>query len=298
MLYIHDGSGKEVILMLMRNIFRYKKCFIMAVTGIAGCAALLVAGFGLSNSISKVVVKEYQEIFTYNLNMKYMPTSNTMDRRNVMEMLSEEETVDSYIQVAQLNATVKGEEDIAVTMISPFDQEKFRDFTKLQERVSGDDLAIPETGIVINEKLAKELDVRIGDSISVDNGDGAMKKLLISGITENYVFHYIYIHPSYYEEIYRLKPESNALFIRLNEVSPDAESTLGKKLIEMEQVASVLYYSDAAEKFEDSVVSLNAIVYAIIICAALLAFVVLYNLTNINLSERLRDRHHQGSGVL
>ena len=273
----------------MRNIFRYKKRFIMTVTGIAGCAALLVAGFGLSNSISKVVVKQYQEIFTYNLNMKYMPTSNTMDRRNVMEMLSEEETVDSYIQVAQLNATVKGEEDIAVTMISPFDQEKFRDFTKLQERVSGEDLALPETGIVINEKLAKELDVRIGDSISVDNGDGAMKKLLISGITENYVFHYIYIHPSYYEEIYRLKPENNALFIRLNEMSPDAEGALGKKLIDMEQVASVLYYSDAAEKFEDSVVSLNAIVYAIIICAALLAFVVLYNLTNINLSERLRE---------
>ena len=119
----------------------------------------------------------------------------------------------------------------------------------------------------------------------MDNGDGAIKKLLISGITENYVFHYIYIHPSYYEEIYRLRPENNALFIRLNEVSPDAESALGKKLIEMEQVASVLYYNDAAERFEDSVVSLNAI----IICAALLAFVVLYNLTNINLSERLRE---------
>ncbi|NCC80009.1 MAG: hypothetical protein EOM07_10465 [Clostridia bacterium] len=96
--------------MLMRNIFLYKKRFTMTVTGIAGCAALLVAGFGLSNSISKVVVKQYQEIFTYNLSMKYMPTSNTMDRRNVMEMLSEEETVDSYIQVAKLNATVKGEE--------------------------------------------------------------------------------------------------------------------------------------------------------------------------------------------
>jgi len=273
----------------MRNIFRYKKRFYMTVLGIAGCAALLVAGFGLSNSISKVVVKQYQEIFTYNLNMKYMPTSTTMDRREVMGSLDAEESVEAYIQVAQLNATVKGDEDIAVTMISPFDQEKFTAFTKLQERVSGDVLTLPETGIVINEKLAKELDVNVGDAISVDNGDGAMKKLLISGITENYVFHYIYIHPAYYEEIYRLKPENNTLLIKLKEVTADAESVLGKNLIEMDQVASVLYYSDAAEKFEDSVVSLNAIVYAIIICAALLAFVVLYNLTNINLSERLRE---------
>ena len=285
-LWKHFSFSQKVT---MRNIFRYKKRFFMTVTGIAGCAALLVAGFGLSNSISKVVVKQYQEIFTYNLNMKYTPTSTTMDRREVTLTLDGEASVESYIQVAQLNATVKGDEDIAVTMISPFDQEKFSGFTKLQERVSGNEVELPVTGIVINEKLAKELDVTIGDSISVDNGDGAMKKLLISGITENYVFHYIYIHPEYYQEIYRLKPDNNALFIKLRDVSGVSESALGKKLIELDQVASVLYYSDVAEKFEDSVISLNAIVYAIIICAALLAFVVLYNLTNINLSERLRE---------
>ena len=273
----------------MRNIFRYKKRFIMTVTGIAGCAALLVAGFGLSNSISKVVVKQYQEIFTYNLNMKYEPTSTTLDRRNVRETLEDNEAVESYIQVAQLNATVKGDEDIAVTMISPYDTESFGAFIMLRERASGDVISLPETGIVVNEKLAKELGVGVGDSISVDNGDGAMKKLLISGITENYVFHYIYIHPAYYEEIYRLKPDDNALFIRLNQNSREAESALGTALIDMEEVASVAYYRDAADKFEDSVVSLNAVVYAIIICAALLAFVVLYNLTNINLSERLRE---------
>ncbi|WP_312652644.1 FtsX-like permease family protein [Proteiniclasticum sp.] len=273
----------------MRNIFRYKKRFIMTVTGIAGCAALLVAGFGLSNSISKVVVKQYQEIFTYNLNMKFEPTSTTLDRRNVRETLEEDEAVESYIQVAQLNATVKGDEDIAVTMISPYDPEAFGKFIRLRERASGDAISLPETGIVINEKLAKELGVSKGDSISVDNGDGAMKKLLISGITENYVFHYIYIHPVYYEEIFRLKPDDNALFIRLYEDSREAESALGTTLIDREEVASVAYYRDAAEKFEDSVVSLNAVVFAIIICAALLAFVVLYNLTNINLSERLRE---------
>lgn len=273
----------------MRNIFRYKKRFVMTVTGIAGCAALLVAGFGLSNSIGQVVKKQYQEIFTYNINMKYSPLSTTLERRNISEDLTEDEAVDSLIEVSQMNATVKGDEDIAVTMISPYDKEAFMGFVRLQERVSGNNVDLPEDSIIINEKLAKELKVSVGDSISVDNGDGAVKKLLIGGITENYVFHYIYIHPKYYEEIFRLKPDYNALFIRLEEGARDKESELGTRLIDKEEVSSVAYYSDAAEKFEDSVVSLNAIVYAIIICAALLAFVVLYNLTNINLSERLRE---------
>ena len=273
----------------MRNIFRYKKRFIMTVTGIAGCAALLVAGFGLSSSIGKVVVRQYQEIFTYNLNMKYTAVSTTKEKEAVEEMLKSDAAVASYIKAAQLNATVKGEEDIAVTMISPLDPEAFTSFITLRHRTSQETFRLPSDGVVINEKLAKELGVSKGDTISVDNGDGAMKKVLVRDITENYVFHYIYIHPDYYKEIYRLAPENNAVFIKLQENTKEAEGILGKTLIDLPQVASVAYYRDASEKFEDSVVSLNAVVYAIILCAALLAFVVLYNLTNINLSERLRE---------
>ena len=273
----------------MRNIFRYKKRFIMTVTGIAGCAALLVAGFGLSSSIGKVVVRQYQEIFTYNLNMKYTAVATREEKEEVEKILQKTEHLSSYLKAAQLNATVKGEEDIAVTMISPLDPEAFTEFVTLRHRTSQEGFNLPTDGVVINEKLAKELQVKEGDSISVDNGDGAMKKVLVREITENYVFHYLYIHPDYYKEIYRLEPENNALLIKLSDDTKEAESLLGKTLIDLPQVASVAYYRDASEKFEDSVVSLNAVVYAIILCAALLAFVVLYNLTNINLSERLRE---------
>jgi putative ABC transport system permease protein len=273
----------------LRNIFRYKKRFIMTVTGIAGCAALLVAGFGLSSSIGKVVVRQYQEIFTYNLNMKFTAVASSPEKDEVMNKLDGDGNVTSYLQAAQLNATVKGEEDIAVTMISPLDPEHFTDYVTLRHRTTQDHFSLPADGVVINEKLAKELQVTKGDSISVDNGDGAMKKLLVREITENYVFHYLYIHPDYYKEIYRLEPENDALLIKLQTDTKEAEGLLGKSLINLPQVASVSYYRDASEKFEDSVVSLNAVVYAIILCAALLAFVVLYNLTNINLSERLRE---------
>lgn len=174
-------------------------------------------------------------------------------------------------------------------MIAPLTPEKLTSFITLRDRESQRTFSLPTDGVVINEKLAKELGVKVGDAISVDNGDGALKKVEIKRITENYVFHYLYIHPKYYEEIYRLPPENNALLVGVQDSGKDVESRLGKTLIDLPQVASVAYYKDAAEKFQDSVVSLNAVVYAIIICAALLAFVVLYNLTNINLSERIRE---------
>lgn len=273
-----------------RNIFRYKKRFFMTVFGIAGCAALLVAGFGLNNSIGKVVVKQYEEIFTYDLNVRFNATSEDEDKDEVVRFLEKDRDVASVIRISQMNATVeKTDGDIAVTMISPLEPEKFSEYVSLQDRNSQESIAIPDKGVVINEKLAKELGVSVGDSIAVDNGDGAVKKVEIADITENYVFHYIYISPAYYKEIYRLSPSENSLMIKLANTAKEVEKRLGTSLIAHEPVTSVIYYSDAAEKFQDTVKSLNAIVYAIIVCSGLLAFVVLYNLTNINLSERLRE---------
>ncbi len=274
----------------MRNIFRYKKRFFMTVIGIAGCAALLVAGFGLNNSIGKVVEKQYQEIFTFDLNMRYSPSSEEKDKEAVMTLLNGNKEVSSILKISQMNATIEGPDGtIAATMISPLESDKLQEYIKLRDRISQRAISLPLTGIVINEKLAKELNVSVGDSIAVDNGDGAVKKLEINAITENYVFHYIYINPDYYKEIFRLSPENNAVMIKLKVATPENETKLGSTLISKSSVASVIYYSDAALKFKDTVKSLNAIVYAIIVCAGLLAFVVLYNLTNINLSERLRE---------
>lgn len=274
----------------MRNIFRYKKRFFMTVTGIAGCAALLVAGFGLSNSIGKVVEKQYQEIFTYDLNMRYSASSEEKDKDDVITLINGNEDVASKLKVSQMNATIEGPDgSIAATMISPLEPDKLQEYITLRDRTTQRAISLPLTGIVINEKLAKELNVSVGDSIAVDNGDGAVKKLEIAAITENYVFHYIYINSDYYKEIFRLSPENNAVMIKLKSATPENETKLGSTLISRSSVASVTYYSDAALKFKDTVKSLNAIVYAIIVCAGLLAFVVLYNLTNINLSERLRE---------
>lgn len=273
-----------------RNIFRYKKRFFMTIIGIAGCTALLLAGFGLSDSISQVVNKQYKEIFTYNLNMKYTSTAQDEGKQRVMNTLDGNSNVKSYLTSTQYNAKVKGEkDDIGVTLIIPTDTKKFKEYITLRDRNSHEEISIPEKGVIINEKLAKELNVKIGDAIEMDNGDGARRKVQIADITENYVFHYAYMSPEYYKEIYRLSPKVNNLMIKLNNAGASTESELGSILIKDNEVASVEYYSAAADTFEDSVKVLNKIVILIIISAGLLAFVVLYNLTNINIGERIRE---------
>lgn len=273
-----------------RNIFRYKKRFFMTIIGIAGCSALLLAGFGLSNSISQIVNKQYKEIFTYDLNMNFKAGSTDEDEDRVINTLDRDDNVESYLFGTEANAKVKnGKDNISVTLLVPSDNERFKDYITLRERTNQKPIDIPSKGMIINEKLAKELNVKIGDAIELDNGDGATKKVEISGITENYVFHYAYMSADYYKEIFRLNPKTNNLMIKLNQTGSEAESQLGSKLIKDDSVASVEFYSSAADTFSDTVKILNNIVIVIIISAGLLAFVVLYNLTNINIGERIRE---------
>lgn len=273
-----------------RNLFRYKKRFFMTIIGIAGCSALLVAGFGLSDSISQIVDRQFKQIFTYNLSLRYVPTATEEDQAAVIKSLSQKPEVGSWLNVAEMNAKIKSSGDeIAVTLICPENKEDFLNYIFLRERISQKQITLGSTGLIITEKLAKELGVKVGDAVTVNNGDGAIKKLEISGITENYIFHYAYISQEYYSQIFRLPPKNNSVLVKLNQTTKEIETRLGSELIEMEQVASVMYYSDVAVKFQETVKSLDAIVYVIILCAGLLAFVVLYNLTNINLGERIRE---------
>lgn len=274
----------------MRNIFRYKKRFIMTIIGIAGCAALMVAGFGIRNSIGQVVQNQYNELFQYDMSAKFSPDSTKQERDLVYSYLTKHDYVEAYMKVSQMNASVKGEdEEISATMISPSTRTNFDEYILLRDRVFQNKISLPDDGIVINEKLAKELGVSKGDTISVNNGDGSVKKLEIAAITENYIFHYIYISPDYYEEIYGLKPDNNAILMKMAQNDFESQQQVGSDLIGVDQISSVLYYNDVAETFKDSIKSLDNIIYAIIVAAAILAFVVLYNLTNINISERQRE---------
>lgn len=273
-----------------RNIFRYKKRFFMTIIGIAGCSALLVAGVGLSNSIGQIVDRQYRQTFTYNLSIRFIPTASEEEKEEVVQKLGRLPEIKSSLKATEINAKVKsGGEEIAMTLICPDNSEGFANYISLQDRTTRQKIQLPVSGLIITEKLSRELGVAVGDSVTVYNADEAVKKLEIAGITENYIFHYGYISREYYTEIFRFEPSYNSMLIKLNQPSKEMETALGSELIAMDQVASVVYYSDAAIKFEETIKSLDAIVLAIIGSAGLLAFVVLYNLTNINLSERIRE---------
>jgi len=271
-----------------RNLFRYKKRFLMTVIGIIGCCALLLAGFGLNNSISQIVDKQYQQIFKYDLDMRYSPKAD--DKESVTDLLDRDENVLSYLESTKINADIRSnKDDIPISLIVPRDTDGFGEYITLRQRTTQLPIGIPAKGIVLTEKLAKELDARAGESVELQNDQGVRKKVIITDITENYVFHYAYMSESYYREVFLTDPERNQLMIRLKEPGTAAESALGSRLIANENVASLDYYSEASATFSDTVKILNSIVIVIIISAGLLALVVLYNLTNINICERIRE---------
>jgi len=274
----------------MRNIFRYKKRFFMTVVGIAGCAALLVAGLGLNDSIGRIVDQQYGSIFRQDLDVRLEATVSEQDRGKILEVLDADPAVAATLPTAQLNAVIKDAEgDISATLVAPLHASRFDEFVQLRTRDGQQPLGLPASGAVITEKLAKELGVGVGDTMSVNNGNGVFKKITVAAITENYIFHYVYMSPAAYAEIYRLEPSLSGVMIKLASDDKAAERDLGASLITRDDVASVTYYSEAATKFAETIKSLNGIVWAMIASAGLLAFVVLYNLTNINLSERVRE---------
>ncbi len=274
----------------MRNLFRYKKRFFMTVIGVAGCAALLVAGLGLTDSIGSIVQRQYGQILGQDISLRFTPTATAAGRGAVLTALGNEPGVDSTLQVSEANATVKGPKDgIAVTLVSPLEVDRFAEFVDLRTREGQAPLALPESGAVITEKLAGELGVRVGDMISIDRGTGAYRQSVVTGIAENYIFHYVFISPTAFREAFGSAPESSGVYLKMKTHDREAESVLGARLMAIGQVASVTYYSDAIAKFRDTIKSLDTIVWAMIVSAGLLAFVVLYNLTIINLSERTRE---------
>ena len=274
----------------MRNLFRYKKRFWMTVIGIAGCSALLLSGLGLHDTISQVVDKQFGEIFQHDLELVYAKTATDIGKDGVKDIIAQQENIKSYIDVSQTSVKFYGKnETMTVTLVVPQTAESFGEYVRLRNRTNGNEFALPEIGIVISEKLSKEMGVRVGDMVQVTNAYGLSKKIMVSAITENYIFHYAYMTPEYYEEIYRTPSVTNALMLKLNVPDAPGNDELGSLLIANENVDSAVFFSTFASTFEDQVESLNSIVVLIVVFAGLLAFVVLYNLTNINISERIRE---------
>nr|WP_244971147.1 ABC transporter permease [Tissierella pigra] len=266
----------------IRNIFRYKRRFFMTIFGIAGCTALMLTAFGIKDSIKTVVNRQFGNLFTYDV------TIGLED--NGEKHLEENKSIIDYELISMESGTIildTMEKDISI--ITPKDRININKFIHLQNRKGGKELTIEEKGVVITEQISRSLNVSVGDEITLINKEKDEAKVKVTGITENYTFNYVYISPEYYEEIFKIPVEFNQAIGILSDTSKEFEYELSRELIKKEGISSISFNTSIRDNFEDTIRSLNYVVIVMIISAGALAFVVLYNLTNVNISERIRE---------
>lgn len=286
LIWKHLSFSKKVT---VRNLIRYKKRFFMTVIGISGCTALLVAGFGIQDSIGDIVPKQFEEIQNYQVNIEFEKDLNVVEKEEIMNEVQKFNHVVDIMEIAEYNGTidVSGKEQ-SVTIVVPTDVDKFKEFVNLRTRRSHTPVEIKDDGAIISEKLANDLNVGIGDLIQCENDD-IIKQIKIVGIVENYVGHYLYMSETGYKSTYGFTSKATNLFVKTDSTDDKAEENLGNHITKINGVSSVVFYSGTADSFSDTIKSLGFVVVVLVISAALLAFVVLYNLTNVNISERIRE---------
>lgn len=274
-----------------RNIFRYKKRLLMTVIGIAGCTALLVTAFGISDSVGAIMGKQFDEIFVYD-GMAILNTDKEESLRNLDVILGDEPEVKSYVSAHSETITAKSENttrDYEVSLMTPLNTETFKEFFNLHVRGSKETLDLTDEGAVITEKLANMLDVGVGDTMSYTDTDNHTYEFKVVGIAENYLSHYIFMSPTYYDKVTLREPEINTGLFTFKDLKNTDLSAFKGKLMENEGVLGSMIVATIQEEFGTSLDSLDYVVLILILAAGALAFVVLYNLTNINITERIRE---------
>ena len=276
----------------MRNLFRYKSRMFMTVFGIAGCTAMILTGFGLKNSISDIVPIQFNEVWRYQGIVTFDEEASTQAMEEYQAAVSQLDLLSATLGMTSENLTVAqtGKASQEVTVYVPENPAELSDFVSFTERKTGEVYALGDNGVIINEKLAKLFQLAIGDTIELKNGDNEIFEVTISGITENYVGHFAYFSPTYYEEIFGEIPTYNSELLLFSEaLTKEQENQIANDLMKQDLVLNVTFLSDSSTALDDTTEILNIVVWLLIISAGLLAFIVLYNLNNINISERIRE---------
>ncbi len=276
-----------------RNLLRYKARFFMAVIGIAGCTALLMVGFGLRDAIGGIVSNQYGQIMTYDAELKFSEDAQEGVEEAAAAALAGEE-VDSYGLFGDANMVAAGPDgDIRFRVIIPQSAEELERYVHLRNRVDKEALSPTGDGIVITEKAASELGVSVGDTLKLydedDVGDrkGSGYDFKVAGIAENYLQHYAYMLPETYQRVIGEAPSKTHAFVNLTDQA-DSDDFIARQL-ENDQVETARLTAADIVQYEDMLGVMDKLIWVIVMLCAALAFVVLYNLTNINITERVRE---------
>lgn len=276
-----------------RNIFRYKKKFLMTIIGVAGCTALIVAGFSIRDSVSQMIPKQYGEIFKYDGIIILNDDVTNSQIQDEIEKIGQEEIIDStmscYMKTAEIT-NIENSQTLNLVVINSNDN--ISNFINIRSRKNKTIYSLDNEKVIISEKIAKLLNIKVGDKITIKNTDNIEKDVIVGAISETYINHYIYMSSNLYNTLYgenSYKP--NTILIKEKENTEiDQEEKLGKTLLDNKDIASgVSFLSNTKDVFGEVMDKMQLVVYILIISAALLAFAVLYNLSNVNISERIKE---------
>ena len=273
-----------------RNLMRYKKRFWMTVIGVAGCTALLVAGFGLSDSLNGIITKQFDNVSHYDL-MTVVSKESALREGEVYDTLFGDSETFPLSMAAAVESTHcdSADGEMELYLMVPQDLTRFAQLMDLHERLGGKPTPLTDDGIVLTEKLAKTLGAAAGDTVTLKNADGDAAQFTVSGVCEHYIGNYAYITPAVYTAAFGKAPGYNAVLSTLRDESQQSRDAISEKLLDMDTVVSLTFTQDAVKQVLNMLRSIDAVVVLIIVCAAMLAFVVLYNLSNINIAERVKE---------
>ena len=274
----------------IRNLIRYKKRFFMTVFGIGGCMALMIVGFGLRDSIFSIGTLQYEELQLYDGMIILNTDADEEDRKDLETYLEEEKEI-SAVSKGYLKKTnvKKGHEKKEVYLYAPLDLEKNKDFLVYRDRRTHETYELGEKDAILTEKAAKALGIKKGNKLSVESQDGEFTEITITNICENYMEHYLYLSPELYEEIYGKPVEENNIYFKMKDLDEKKLGAIGENILEKRAALNVSYTYNMEERLDEMLESLDIVIVVLIISAGLLAFVVLYNLNNINITERKRE---------
>lgn len=266
-----------------RNMFRYKKRFLMTIVGISGATALTLVGFGVNDSTSNLVPLQYNEIYNYQMTvaLEDMPQE---EQNQMIAELQEKEEITSVLSVKMqsMHITHNGQtKDVQLIVTS----EQLDGFINLRNTSTKEKYELDNNSIILTQGIANKLEIEEGDTIQIEDEDGVQKEITVGKITEHYISHYMYMSDELYEQLYNSSVKDNVLLIKTNELSKEQEEALSKQLLENYKISSINLNSDVEEDFID----FDIIVIILILVSGTLALLVLYNLSNININERIRE---------
>lgn len=275
----------------IRNLMRYKKRFFMTIFGIGGCMALMLVGFGLKDSCYEIAELQYEDIQFYDASIYLDEDRTKAEEEELYRTLRKEHNITRFTDVHMQNITLingKKEREAAECVFPA--SAKVEEFVHFHDRKTGEIYTLSDQGVIINEKTAKLLEVKTGDTLWIKDEEKGNKPVTIAHICENYLGHYLYMTPACYENVYGEKPEYNSILLKaVDDCDKEKLEAMGRTILKNDGVINVSYIHDMEKQLDDMLRSLNLVIVVLIISAGMLAFVVLYNLNTINIAERKRE---------